>query len=174
MDQDLARTMYEGLKQAEIDFVSFLPESRLSALIPLIVEDPEITVARTSHEGTAVLLGCGAWLGGKRPAVYMEATGFVASMYSLESTAMQFGLPLLLLVSYIGSPGDKANSTTFSLWGRRLEAQLQALGLQYRILEDGQNLETRIVDMARAARSAKQPGCLLFTGEFTVFGGGWE
>lgn len=174
MKPELAERMHAGLKRADVDFLSFLPESRLSDVIPLVDDDPEITVARTSHEGTAVLLACGASLGGKKPAVYMEATGFVASTYSIESTAMQFGLPLLLLVAYVGSPGDRANSTTFSLWGRRLEAQIEALGLQYRVLEDGHDLETRIEDMARAARSAKEPACLLFTGEFTIFTGGWK
>lgn len=174
MTGELAERTFAGLKAAGIDFVSFLPESRMPDIIPLLEGDEEITVARSSHEGTAVTMACGSALVGGRPAVYMEATGFVAAMYNIESTAMQFGLPLLLLVSYVGSPGDKANSTTFSLWGRRLEPQIQALGLQYRVLEDGSNLATRIEDMARAARSAKQPACLLFTGEFTVFTGGWK
>lgn len=174
MTPELAKLTMAGLKAAEIDFVSLLPESRMPDLLPLVEADPDVTMVRASHEGTAVTFACGAALGGRRPAVYMEATGFVAAMYNIESTAMQFGLPLLLLVTYVGSPGDQANSTTFSLWGRRLEAQIQALGLQYRVLEDGHKLETRIGDMARAARSAKQPACLLFTGEFTTFTGGWK
>jgi sulfopyruvate decarboxylase TPP-binding subunit len=174
MTPELARRLVAGLKEAGIDFISFLPESRLSDMIPLIRDDPSFMLIRTCHEGTAVTLACGAALVGKRPAVYTEATGFVLSMYNLESTAMQFGLPILYLISYVGSPGDMVNSTTFSLWGRRLEAQIQSLGLQYRVLEDGYNLETRVVDMARAAQSAKMPACLLFTGEFTTFAGGWK
>lgn len=174
MTPELAEKTFAGLKAAEIDFVSFLPESRLPDILPLIDADPEMTMVRAAHEGTAVSLACGAALSGRRPAVYMEGTGFVAAMYNIESTAMQFGLPLLLLIAYVGSPGDKANSTTFSLWGRRLVAQIEALGLQYRVLEDGERLATRIEDMARAAGSAKQPACLLFTGEFTTFTGEWK
>lgn len=173
MQPELAETTVAGLKAAQIDFISCLPESRMPDLLPLVDADPEVTLVRASHEGTAISLACGAALGGRRSAVHMEGTGFVAAMYNIESTAMQFGLPLLLLVSYVGSPGDQFNSTTFSLWGRRLEAQIQALGLQYRVLEDDHHLEGRIADMARAARSAKQPACLLFTGEFTTYTGGW-
>lgn len=174
MTPELAQRLVAALKEAGIDFISFLPESRLSDIIPLVRDDPSFMLVRTCHEGTALTLACGAALGGKHPAVYTEGTGFVLSMYNLESVAMQFGLPILYLISYVGSPGDKANSFTFSLWGRRLEAQIQSLGLQYRILEDGQNLETRVLDMARAAQSAKMPACLLFTGEFTTFTGGWK
>ncbi len=172
MTPELARRLVAGLKEAGIDFISFLPESRLSDILPLIRDDPSFLLVRTCHEGTAVSLACGAALVGKRPAVYTEATGFVLSMYNLESVAIQFGLPILFLIAYVGSPEDKANSFAFSLWGRRLEAQIQSLGLQYKVLEDGHNLEIRIADMVRAAQAAKMPACLLFTGEFTTFSGG--
>jgi sulfopyruvate decarboxylase TPP-binding subunit len=171
MTPELAQRLVAGLKEAGIDFVSYLPESRLSDIIPLIRDDPSFTMVKTCHEGTAVTLACGAALVGKRPAVYCEATGFVQAMYNLQSMAMQFGLPVLFLISYVGSPGDKANSLSFSLWGRLLEPQIRTLGLQYRVLEDGHDLETRVADMAWAAQFSKMPTCLLFTGEFTGFPG---
>ncbi|HKU14935.1 MAG TPA: thiamine pyrophosphate-binding protein [Steroidobacteraceae bacterium] len=171
MTPELAQRLVAGLKDAGINFVSYLPESRLSDIIPLIRDDPDFTMISTCHEGTAVTLACGAALVGKRTAVYCEATGFVQAMYNLQSMAMQFGLPVLFLISYTGSPGDKANSLSFSLWGRLLEAQIRTLGLQYRVLEDGHDLETRVSDMAWAAQFSKMPTCLLFTGEFTSFPG---
>jgi sulfopyruvate decarboxylase TPP-binding subunit len=171
MTPELAQRFVAGLKEAGIDFFTYLPESRLSDILPLIRNDPSFTMVATCHEGTAVTLACGAALVGKRAVVYCEATGFVLSMYNLQSMAMQFGLPIMFLISYTGSPGDKANSLSFSLWGRLLEAQIQTLGLQYRVLEDGHDLETRIADMAWAAQFSKFPTCLLFTGEFTAFPG---
>ncbi len=89
MTPELARRLVAGLKEAGIDFITFLPESRLSDMIPLIRDDPSFMLIRTCHEGTAVTLACGAALVGRRPAVYTEGTGFVLSMYSLESTAMR-------------------------------------------------------------------------------------
>ena len=106
MTPELAQRLVAGLKEAGIDFVSYLPESRLSDIIPLIRDDSSFTMIKTCHEGTAVTLACGAALVGKRPAVYCEATGFVQSMYNLQSVAMQFGLPVLFLISYVGSPGE--------------------------------------------------------------------
>ena len=168
MDVALAERLVEGLRRAGIDFFSLLPESRLRQLIGLVEADDSFTVVRAAHEGTAVTIACGAALAGRRAAISMEATGFFVSAYSLLSTGIQFGLPLLCLVSYVGSPGDHGSSYTFSLWGRRIENQLRTLGLQYAVLEDGHRLEQRIVEMARAAQDAKHPAALLFTGEFTI------
>jgi sulfopyruvate decarboxylase subunit alpha len=173
MTPELAQRVVNGLKSAGVDFLSFLPESRLIDIIPLIEQDDSFTLVRASHEGTAVSMAAGAALAGKQPAVYMEGTGLILSLYNLQSTAIRCGLPLLLLVSHVGSPGDRANSMTFSGYGLRAEGLLRAMGLPYQVVEDGTRIETRIADMVRAAQSAKLPACLLFTGEFTVFTGGW-
>lgn len=165
---ELARKVVDGLKEAEVDFISFLPESRMSEIIPLIDKDDFFTVVRTSHEGSAVSIASGAALVGKNPAVYMEGTGIILSLYNLQSIPMRCGLPILLLASYVGSPADKGNSITFAGYGSKTEGLLQTMGIPYRILEDDNRLATRIVDMTRAAHSAKQPTCLLFTGEFTI------
>jgi hypothetical protein len=54
-----------------------------------------------------------------------------------------------------------------------MEALLQALAIPYCIVENEENIETKIADIVRAAQSASHPTCLLFTGEFTTFTGGW-
>ena len=168
MDAALAEGLVNGLRQAGIDFFALLPESRLQQVIGLVEADDRFTVVRAAHEGTAVGIACGAAFAGRRAAVSMEATGFFASAYSLISTGVQFGLPLLFLVSYVGSPGDHGSSYTFSRWGRQIERQIASLGLQYAVLEHRERVEQRVVEMARAAQDAKSPAALLFTGEFTI------
>jgi deoxyxylulose-5-phosphate synthase len=46
--------------------------------------------------------------------------------------------------------------------------QLKSLGIQYEILRDGNDLETRIKDAVRMMNALKKPVALLFTGEFTI------
>ncbi len=173
MTPQAAKRVVEGLKAAGIDFISFLPESRLSDIIPLVEQEKSITLVRASHEGSAVTIASGAALVGKKPAVYMEGTGLFLATYNLQSATIRCGLPVLLLVAFVGSPGDKANSITFSGYGMKTEALLRAMAIPYRIVENEQNIETYIADMERAAQSANHPACLLFTGEFTTFTGGW-
>jgi sulfopyruvate decarboxylase subunit alpha len=168
-----AKRVVEGLKAAGVDFISFLPESRLSDIIPLLEEEKSITLVRASHEGSAVSIATGAALVGKKPAVYMEGTGVFLSTYNLQSAAIRVGAPVVLLVAHVGSPGDKANSITFSGYGNKMEALLQALAIPYCVAETEENIETKIADVVRAAQSSNHPACLLFTGEFTVFTGGW-
>jgi hypothetical protein len=97
----------------------------------------------------------------------MEGTGVFVSTYNLLTVAERFGVPMLLLVSYVGSVADKRNSFLYVRRGARMIPVLEALGIEYQILSDGENLETRIKDAARMMHALKLPVVLLFTGEFT-------
>jgi sulfopyruvate decarboxylase subunit alpha len=174
MTPELAERVVDGLKAAGVDFFTFLPESRINDILDLVLQDDHFTVVRATHEGDGVNMACGAALVGKVAAVCMEGNGLPLSVYHLQTAAIRVGVPILLLVSYIGSPGDKANSMTFTGVGMKLVPMLQAMNIPFRIVEDGDRIEERIADMVRMAQSAKQPTCLLFTGDFTVFTGGWK
>ena len=80
MTPALATDLVAALQAAGVDFISYLPESRMRALVPLIEADDAFTVVRTAHEGSAVAIAAGAALVGKTPAVYMEATGLMLSL----------------------------------------------------------------------------------------------
>ena len=71
MKNDLAQRFVRGLKDAGVDFVSYLPETRLSQIVPLIRDDPAMELIPASREQEAVTLAVGATLGGKQGAVYM-------------------------------------------------------------------------------------------------------
>ncbi|HEY7176961.1 MAG TPA: thiamine pyrophosphate-binding protein [Micromonosporaceae bacterium] len=168
MKSALAAELVDALKKAGVDFISYLPESRLAEMIPLIHADDAFTVLRTSHEGSAVSIASGAALVGKTPAVYMEGTGFMLSLYHQQSVAIRCGLPVLLLISYVGSAADQRNTITFSGYGAKTEPLLRAMGLPYDVVERGDDLAYRVANMVRVAKASKQPAALLFTGEFTA------
>ena len=48
--------MVGGLKQAGISFVSYLPETRLSQILPLMREDPSFMVVPVANESEAAAL----------------------------------------------------------------------------------------------------------------------
>jgi sulfopyruvate decarboxylase TPP-binding subunit len=75
MTDELAKKLVEALKRAGINFVTYLPETRLSQIIPLIRDQPNIELIAVSSEQEAVTIAAGATLGGKQAAVYMENTG---------------------------------------------------------------------------------------------------
>jgi len=168
MKDELAKRLVQGLKSAGINFVTYLPETRLSQIVPLIRGDPEIELVAVSSEQEAVTIAVGATLGGKQAAVYMENTGIYVSSYSLLVTGKQLGVPVLLVVGFLGGVPDQRNSFLYATIGNHTIPVLQGLGIEYQVLEDGEKLEIKISDAVRAANALRAPYALLFAGEFSV------
>jgi sulfopyruvate decarboxylase subunit alpha len=167
MKDSIAKRLVGALKQSGIDFFTYLPETRLSEMIPLVHADGSFKVVPTTSEAEAVSIAAGGALSGHQAAVYMEGTGVYVSAYSLASVGERFGVPMLLLVSYVGSFSDKKNSSAFSHYGRTSKL-LDALGIEYQVVSRATDLEEQIGDASRVMNSLKLPVALLFTGEFTV------
>lgn len=167
MEQELAQKLVSSLHQAEIDVITYLPETRLSEILPLIRQDDSFKLIAVSSEAEAITIGAGAALGGKRVAVYMECTGLYVSCYSILSIARRFGVPLLLLIAHLGSFADQRNNSVYAVSGAYVTPILEALEIQYRLVESGENLETCITDAARHTNALKLPVALLFSGDFT-------
>src|SRR2546427_13195902 len=107
MKDELAKRLVQGLKSAGVNFVTYLPETRLSQIVPLIRDDPEMELIAAASEQEAVTIAAGATLGGKCAAVYMENTGIYVSSYSLLTVGKQLGVPLLLFVDYLSGVADQ-------------------------------------------------------------------
>ncbi len=168
MKVEAAQKLVAGLKQGGIDFVTYLPETRMSEILPVLKADSSFTLVPVTSEAEAVGIAAGASLGGKQPAVYMEGTGVFVSAYNLLTVGERYGVPMLLLVSYIGSMDDQRSTFLYSHYGAHMIPQLEALGIQYEILKDATDIEARIKNAVRMMHGLKQPVALLFTGEFTV------
>ena len=97
----------------------------------------------------------------------MEGTGLFVSTYNLLTVGERYGVPMLLLVAYVGSFEDQRNSYLFSHYGNKTRGILETLGIQYLIVDSGSQLEAQIKDAVRMMHALKLPVALLFTGEFT-------
>ena len=91
MKDELATRLVGGLKSAGINFITYLPETRLSQILPLLRDDPEVELVPVASEAEAVTIAAGATLGGKQAAVYLENTGLYVSSYSLLTGGKQLG-----------------------------------------------------------------------------------
>lgn len=168
MREELAKKMVQSIKEAGINFITYLPESRLSEIVPLIQSDACFTVIPVANESEAVTIAAGAVLGGKQAAVYLENTGLFVSSYSLLTIGKQLGVPILLVTAYLGGFPDQRNSFLYALSGKQTIPLLQALDIEYLVLQDGDHLETKIKDAVRVMNALRSPVALLFGGEFTL------
>ena len=163
MKPDLANRTVAALKAAGITFT----ETRLSEILPLMKADESFTLVPVASEAEAVGIAAGASLGGKGAAVYMEGTGLFVSTYNLLTIGERYGVPMLLLIAYVGSFEDQRNSYLFSHYGNKTKGILETLGIQYLIVDSASQLEAQIKDAVRMMHALKLPVALLFTGEFT-------
>ena len=167
MKDELARRLVHSLKEAGINFVTYLPETRLSQILPLIRDDPAMELIAVANESEAVTIAAGATLAGKQAAVYMENTGIYVASYSLLAVGKQLGVPLLLVVAYLGGVPDLRNSFLYATIGKHSVPVLDGLGIDHRLVEDGEKLEVKVKDAVRAANALRAPYALLFAGEFS-------
>ncbi len=168
MEAELARRIVSGLREAGINFVTYLPETRLSQILPLMKEDPSFQLVPVASESEAVTIAGGAVLGGKQAACYMESTGVYVSCYTLLAIGKQLGVPFLLVIGFLGDRADQRNSFLYATVGAHTIPILDGLGIKYEVLERADNLEVKIKNAVRAANSLRMPAALLFSGDFTV------
>jgi sulfopyruvate decarboxylase subunit alpha len=154
-----AQQILAGLKEAGIDLVSSVPDINMLQLINLLYEDKDIAHVPVGREEEGIGVCTGAHLGGKKTAMLMQNGGLLNSCNGLTTTALQFGVPILLLIYYAGDIGDNA----FHMVGLVTEPVLQGLGIKYVVLRDPVKVKQDIGGAVVLANSSKRPVALLLT-----------
>ena len=161
MDQELAEKTVEQLKGASIDFVTYLPETRLSRILPILEKDNFFTLVPVASEAEAVTIASGAALVGKRPACYMEATGLFVCSYNLLAGEHPAGYsapaPDISRGKFCRSKKQFPLRTHRSKNGRAAE------GPQYRIPSFGQHQRSEHRHFRRRAHDARAQAAFCFT-----------
>ena len=103
---DSTEAIYNGLKDAGIDFIVSVPCVNLSKLLNMIDEDDEIIHIPVTREEEGIGLCAGAYMGGKRTAILMQNSGLGNSINALKSLTELYGFPLLMIISHRGTEGE--------------------------------------------------------------------
>ena len=156
-----SRLIYETLKECDIRLVSALPETWLVHLIRLTDEDPEMTLVRLAKEEEAVGISAGAHFAGIKSAMLMQNHGFMASINGIVSFAHLYKIPLLMLISYRGTFGERDPWQTQG--GNATEPLLRALGIPYFFLDQVEGVKKRIRHAQTLSESSLQPVAVLLT-----------
>jgi sulfopyruvate decarboxylase subunit alpha len=154
-----SKLIYNALKECDIRLVSALPETWLVHLIRLADEDPEMILVRLAKEEEAVGISAGAHFAGVKSAMLMQNHGFLASINGIVSFAHLYKIPLLMLISYRGSLGERDPWQTQG--GNVTEPLLRALRIPYFFLDAPDTVKKRIRQAQTLAESSLQPVALL-------------
>ena len=103
---DSTEAIYNGLKDAGIDFIVSVPCVNLTRLLDMIDEDEEIIHIPVTREEEGIGICAGAYLGGKRPAILMQNSGLGNSINALKSLMELYEFPLIMIMSHRGTEGE--------------------------------------------------------------------
>lgn len=153
------RAILGALKEAGITLIATLPDENLTELLKLVEADREILHVPLCREEEGIGICAGATLVGKKVAIIMQNAGFLNSCNALTTTALQFQIPMLLLIYYAGDLGDRGFATV----GAATEPVLHALGIRAYLLRRVEEVKETIRHAQVLAWDANRPVALLLT-----------
>ena len=156
-----SKAIFDALKECNVRLLSALPETWLVHLIRMADDDPEMILVRLAKEEEGVGISAGAHFAGVKSAMLMQNHGFLASINGIVSFAHLYKIPLLMLISYRGSFGERDPWQTQG--GNVTEALLRVMGVPYSFLDAVETVAKRIGQAQTLAESSLQPVALLLT-----------
>jgi sulfopyruvate decarboxylase TPP-binding subunit len=97
-----ADAVLSEIKKNGVTHVIGVPDNGSRALYQKLWADPVIRVVPVAREGEAFALASGLFLGGKKPLVVIQNTGFYESGDAFRGTVVNMAIPLVTIIGYRG------------------------------------------------------------------------
>lgn len=127
-------SILNALKGAAIEYVISVPDLTTSeGVLRPLAKDPHLKLIRVCREEEAIGICAGLLAGGKRAAILIQYTGFMASMNAIRAIAMEYRQPICMLVGllFADAPEDPRQSVNYGV--NRMIPLIEALGMPYRL-----------------------------------------
>jgi len=125
---DWREAIIAGLKQNDIRLVCHVADTVLAPIIRALEADEDFHVVTLTREEEGVGLLTGAYLGGTRGALLLQASGFGNILNALGSLAIPYQIPFPIIMSARG--GFLEHNVVQVAWGKSAPATAELLGLQ--------------------------------------------
>ena len=157
-----AQGVLATLRELGVSHVVWLPDSESGFLYQALKQSPQLQIVPVSREGEAIPIAAGLLAGGKRPIVIMQSTGLYESGDSLRGMAIDYGLPIVLLIGYRGYRPDGPMEDSAA---RFLEPILKAWEVPYRLIMSDDDLGA-INEAFEEAKRRRGPVAVLLGQEY--------
>lgn len=148
----------DALADAGFDFFAGVPCSLLRGVIRRFDAEPRWGYVSAVREDSALGLAAGAWLAGRRPAVFMQNSGLGVCLNALASLHVIYRIPVLLVTSWRGEGGRDAPEHL--VMGRLMDSYFDGLGMPWRVL-GADSLERDVREISEAIEKHELPGALV-------------
>jgi sulfopyruvate decarboxylase subunit alpha len=155
--------LLDTLKRLGFGVAVAVPDGWLGETLVRIEREPTMRLVRATHEEEALAIACGARLGGVRTAMLIQNAGLLSMGAGMVSLAQRYQFPLLILVSYRGTPEDPVFYHVPK--GRVTEPILKGLALAYIRTDRNRPIGPQVEAAATYAEEASSPFALLLSRE---------
>ncbi len=106
----ISKKIISNLKKSGVNFYLSVPCKLLANMIDILEKDNEVYYSSVPREEEGVGICAGAYLGNKFPCIMMQNTGIGNSVNAIVSLIQLYQLPVVFLISYRGTPGEKVGA----------------------------------------------------------------
>ena len=157
---DVALRIIDELVRCDVKMVASLPDNWIAELITQLDRDSRIRHVPVNREESAVGLCSGAYMGAMGSAALMGASGLMTVIYALTKINYSYEIPLLLLTTLRGAPGDHHRHHVSN--GLYLLPVLDAISLPYMIVDEPGQI-SRISRGYHHSRTVSRPTVVALT-----------
>ena len=162
MKNEAAKIALDALIESGIDLAACMPDSAFKELYEPLSAESKVDYVQVANEGDGVGICMGAWLGGKKPALLMENTGFGVTTYALMRGPVPFGVPMLLLIAHRGGFHDQRWFSVPFGWGT--EPLLDAMRISYETVVRTEDVRAAVSGAVKSMNSMQAPVAVLLGG----------
>jgi sulfopyruvate decarboxylase subunit alpha len=160
-DQHRPSELLDTLKRLGFGVAVAVPDSWLGEILVRIEQEPSMRLVRATHEEEALAIACGARLGGARTAMLIQNVGLLSMGAGMVCLAQRYQFPLLMLVSYRGTPEDPVFYHIPK--GQATEPLLRGLGLAHARADPARPIGPQVEAAATYAEESSSPFTLLLS-----------
>ena len=129
------KKIVDELKKQNITHAVGVPDNGSARIYELLREDQEIEVITVTREGEAFAIAAGLYIGGEKPVIIIQNTGFLESGDAIRGTVINMQIPVVVFIGYRGYHNRDADGKWVDSVAAFLEPTLKAWNLPYQMLE---------------------------------------
>ena len=159
-----ADKIIDSFIEHDITHIVGVPDNGSRVLYEKLWAHDGIEVIFTSREGEAYGLASGLYLGGARPLVLIQNTGFFEAGDAIRGTAYNMGIPLVMLVGYRGYKTMEPDAARVDTAATFFEPTLKAWNIPYTTMHSDDDIG-QIDDAFAKAEETSLPAAVLIVPE---------
>jgi sulfopyruvate decarboxylase TPP-binding subunit len=161
-----AQNIVDELKKQGITHVVGVPDNGSARIYEILRAELEVEVITVTREGEAFAIASGLYVGGKKPVIIIQNTGFLESGDAIRGTVVNMRVPVVVFIGYRGYHNRDADGHWVDSVATFLEPTLEAWNLSYEMLETDDDIPCISRAFEKAAATSL-PAAILLLGHAT-------